>query len=143
MKETRLYHHLKLNAVFNLLHPHFYLSTIHVYTPIKRPFHATQKRHIPPLSSLITSHSPTMPMPQNLPPPMHTQTPLPHNLTLNTCSPRRNILKHHSTKVAKTELSRAITDQHTIGTARGRVGRGGSDDLVVLAGCAWGDGLPD
>jgi hypothetical protein len=82
-------------------------------------------------------------MPQNLPPPMHTQTPLPHNLTLNTCSPRRNILKHHSAKIAKTELSRAITDQHTIRTARGRVGRGGSNDLVVLAGCAWGDGLPD
>jgi hypothetical protein len=83
-----------------------------------------------------------MPMAQT-PTPMHSQTPLPHDLTLATRRTRRNILKHHTSKVAKTELSRAITDQNTIRTARGRVGRGGSDDLVVLAGSAWGDGLPD
>jgi hypothetical protein len=68
---------------------------------------------------------------------------LPHDLTFATRRTRRNILKHHCTKIAKTELSRSITDQNTVRTARGRVCRGSSDDLVVLTGCAWSDGLPD
>lgn len=108
----------------------------------ERHFHAVPQSQIPPLCS-SPSQSAMAPMTMSHhPSPMSTQMSLPHNLSIITSRSRRNILPHHSPKIANPELTAAITDQRTVRTASNIVG-GASNNLRVFAGGAWSYGLPD